>query len=48
MSREEMMYLLENAISYLYDNDLLDDFMEDRDIDMSDEAREYLIPEGEE
>ena len=34
--------LLEKAISYLIDNDLLEDFCEDRDIEFSDEENEYF------
>lgn len=35
-------YLLENAISYIKDNDLLEDFMEDRDIDFTREEEKYF------
>ena len=35
-------YLLENAISYIKDNDLLEDFMEDRDIDFTREEQVYF------
>lgn len=35
-------YLLENAISYIKDNELLEDFMEDRDIDFTREEEKYF------
>ena len=34
--------LLEQVMSYLIDHDLLDDFCEDRDIEFSDEEKEYF------
>ena len=37
--------IAESALSYLADNDLLDDFLEDRDIDLDDDEREYFFPE---
>ena len=35
-------YLLENAISYIADNDLLEDFISDRDIDFTREEKKYF------
>ena len=34
--------LLEQVMSYLIDNDLLEDFCEDRNIEFSDEEKEYF------
>lgn len=42
MTETEIRYLMETAMSYIMDNDLLEDFLEDRDIDMSTEMKEYL------
>ena len=41
-SYNRSQYLLENAISYIKDNDLLEDFMEDRDIDFTREEEKYF------
>lgn len=40
--------IAEKAISYIYDNDLLDEFLEDRDIDFDEEEMEYFGIEEEE
>ena len=37
--------LAEQAISYLSDNDLLEDFLEDRDIEFTEEDEEYFSVE---
>ena len=37
-----MRELAEQAISYLYDNGLLDDFLEDRDVELGEEEKEYF------
>ena len=37
-----MRELAEQAISYLQDNGILNDFLEDRDIELSEEEREYF------
>lgn len=37
-----MKEFAEQAISYLNDNDLIDDFVEDRDIDFSEKEKEYF------
>ena len=37
-----MRELAEQAISYLYDNGLLDDFLEDRDVELDEEEKEYF------
>jgi hypothetical protein len=37
MTEERFKELAESAISYLLDNDLLDDFLEDRDIELTNE-----------
>lgn len=34
--------LMEKAISYLIDNDLLEDFCEDRDIEFENEEKKYF------
>lgn len=34
--------LLENAISYLKDNDLLDDFLEDRYLELTESEKAYF------
>lgn len=34
--------LAELAISYLFDNDLLDDFCEDRSVELTEKEREYF------
>ena len=47
MSNMRFMELAEVAISYLYDNDLLDDFCEDRGVELSDEEKEYFGIEDE-
>lgn len=39
---DRSQYLLENAISYIADNDLLEDFISDRDIDFTREEKEYF------
>ena len=41
-SYNRLQYLLENAISYIKDNDLLEVFMEDRDIDFTREEEKYF------
>ena len=41
-SYNRSQYLLENAVSYIKDNDLLKDFIEDRDIDFTSEERSYF------
>lgn len=42
-----MREIAEQAISYLQDNGLIDDFLEDRDIDLSPEEKRYFaISEG--
>lgn len=42
MTRERERELMEKAISYLYDNGLLEDFLEDRDIELDEEEKEYF------
>ena len=36
-----IQYLLEGALSYLNDNDLINDFVEDRDVDITPEECEF-------
>ena len=46
MTPEEFKEIAENAISYLYDNDLLEDFLEDRGIELTQEKKKYFeIPD---
>ena len=40
--------IAEKAISYLYDNDLLEDFLEDRYIELDEEEKAYFEIESEE
>ena len=42
MDYQRKMELLEQVVSYLIDNDLLEDFCEDRNIEFSDEEKEYF------
>ena len=42
LSDERAREIAEQAISYLQDNDLLEDFLEDRDVELSDEEYEYF------
>lgn len=42
MDYQRKMELMEMAISYLIDNDLLEDFCEEKDIEFSDEEKEYF------
>ena len=42
LTDERAREIAEQAISYLQDNDLLEDFLEDRDIDLSNEEYEYF------
>lgn len=42
LSDERAREIAEKAISYLQDNDLLEDFLEDRDVELSDEECEYF------
>ena len=41
----EFQEIAEASMSYLYDNNLLEDFLEDRGIDLSDDKRKYFIPD---
>ena len=43
-----IQYLLENALSYLKDNDLINDFIEDRDIDITPDERVFYELETDE
>ena len=43
MTRERSMELLENFFSYLIDKDLLEDFLEDRFIELSDEEEDRFV-----
>ena len=45
MSYERLMEIATTAMSYLADNDELDDFLEDRYIDLDDEEKEFFFPE---
>lgn len=45
MSYERLMEIATTAMSYLADNDELDDFLEDRYIDLYDEEKEFFFPE---
>ena len=46
VSDERMREIAEEAISYLYDNDIVEDFLEDRYMDFDDKEREYFgLPE---
>lgn len=42
ITNAEFREIAENAISYLYDNDLLEDFLEDRGIELDKDKREYF------
>ena len=42
MDYKRKMELMEQAISYLIDNDLLKDLCEEKDIEFSDEENEYF------
>lgn len=42
LSDERAREIAEQAISYLQDNDLLEDFLEDRDVELSDEECKYF------
>ena len=42
LSDERAREIAEQAISYLQDNDLLEDFLEDRDVELSNEEYEYF------
>ncbi len=43
-----MRQIAETAISWLYDNGYLNEYLEDRDIDLTDTEKEYFgIEEGE-
>jgi hypothetical protein len=42
LTDERAREIAEQAISYLQDNDLLEDFLEDRDIALSNEEYEYF------
>lgn len=42
LSDERAREIAEQAISYLQDNDLLEDFLEDRDVELSNEEFEYF------
>ena len=42
LTDERAIEIAEQAISYLQDNDLLEDFLEDRDIALSNEEYEYF------
>ena len=46
MDEMRLREIAEQAISYLKDNDLLEDFMEDRDIEFDDEEKEYFCCGG--
>ena len=42
ISNERFREIAENAISFLNDNDLLEEFLEDRDIALSTEEEKYF------
>lgn len=42
ITNAEFREIAECAISYLYDNDLLEDFLEDRGIELDKDKREYF------
>lgn len=42
MNDARVREIAEQAISYLQDNDLLEDFLEDRDLDLTAEECEYF------
>ena len=42
ITNAEFREIAENAISYLYDDDLLEDFLEDRGIELDKDKREYF------
>lgn len=42
MTQVRKTEIMEEAISYLIDNDLLEDFCEDRDIEFENEEKEYF------
>ena len=42
LTDERAREIAEQAISYLHDNDLLEDFLVDRDINLSNEEYEYF------
>ena len=45
MSYERLLEIATTAMSYLADNDMLDDFLEDRYIDLDDSEMEFFFPE---
>ena len=46
ISNERMREIAEEAMSYLHDNDMVEDFLEDRYMDLDDKEREYFgLPE---
>lgn len=47
MSNARKTELVELMSSYLYDNELLDDFCDDRGVEFDDEEKEYLFPDME-
>ena len=47
VTKESLAEIAEAAMSYLYDNDLLDDFLEDRSIDLTEDDIARFFPFGE-
>ena len=43
---ERLREIAEQAVSYLADNDMLEDFLEDRDIQLTEEEAEYFMVDG--
>lgn len=48
MKISRMLEFIENAVSYLKDNDLLDDFLEDRYLELTEEEKSYFGIDAEE
>ena len=48
MNEMKLREIAEKAIPYLYDNGLLEDFLEDQDIDLNESEMDYLLPDHEE
>lgn len=47
MTKERLAEIAETAVSYLYDNGLLEDYLEDRSIELTEDDKKRLFPFGE-
>ena len=48
MNPERIRELAEVALSFIKDNGLLEEFLEDRSLELSDEEKEYFFPDDDE